>query len=154
MFLGNRTGATTSLKCSQGMPINIIKEQALLGVFDLKSGWITYLNPHTIHWKINPLCSLFLSECMQRKYFVYTVKSEAGVNTAENVCSLHGFRQNLSGLFFSTMNIKAVEHLKEMHSVPLQAPACSLFFCSCMMLISLALEFIAWRKVVNTKKAD
>lgn len=91
---------------------------------------------------------------MQKKYFAYTVKSEAGVNTAENICSLHGFKQNLSGLFFSTMSIKAVEHIKEMHSVPLQAAAFSLLFCSWMMLISLAPEFIAGRKVVNTKKAE
>lgn len=125
MFLGNRTGTTTSLKCGQGMPVNIIKEQALLGIFDLKSGRITYLSPHTIHWKINPLCSLLLCECVQRKSLVYTMKSEAGTNTAQNICFLHGFKQNLFGLVFSTMNIKAVEHLKEMCSVPLQAPACS-----------------------------
>lgn len=63
---------------------------------------------------------------------MYTVKSEAGVNTAEQICSLHGFKQNLSGLgfvlwgfFLPTMNIKAVEHLKKTPSVPLQAPACS-----------------------------
>lgn len=60
-----------------------------------------------------------------------TVKSEAGVNTTENICPLHRFKQNLSGLgfvlwfFLPTMNIKAVEHLKEIPSVPLQAPACS-----------------------------
>lgn len=62
---------------------------------------------------------------------MYAVKSEAGVHTAENICSLHGFKQNLSVLvfvlcfFLPAMNIKAVELLKETPSVPLQAPACS-----------------------------
>lgn len=59
---------------------------------------------------------------------MYTVKSEAGVNTAETISSLHGFKQSLSGsFFFSTMNIKAAKHSQAMCSVPLQAAACSLF---------------------------
>lgn len=59
---------------------------------------------------------------------MYTVKSEAGVNTAETISSLHGFKQSLSGsVFFSTMNIKAAKHSQAMCSVPLQAAACSLF---------------------------
>lgn len=36
--VGDKTGTTTSLKCSQGMPVNIMKEQVLLDVFDLKAG--------------------------------------------------------------------------------------------------------------------
>lgn len=64
---------------------------------------------------------------MQRKYFVYAVQSEAGVNTAEIISSLHRFKQNfLLGHFLSAMNIKAVKHSQAMCSVPLQAPACSL----------------------------
>lgn len=92
---GNRTG-TTSLQCIQGMPVNTVEEKAQVGIFDLKSGWIMYLSPYTIHWKINPPCSLVLSECMQRKHFVYTVKAEADVNTAKDIGFLHGLKQNLS----------------------------------------------------------
>lgn len=35
---------------------------------------------------------------------MYAVKSEAGASTAENICSLRGFRQDLSGLFSPALN--------------------------------------------------
>lgn len=58
---------------------------------------------------------------------MYPAKSEAGGNTAETISSLQRFKQSLAGSFFVSQDIKALKNSQAMHSVPLQAPACSLF---------------------------
>lgn len=122
---GNETG-TASLKCSQGMPVSTVEEQVLLGIFDLEWGWIMCLSPHTMHWKINPLCSLWFNEC--RENILCTLLNLRQVSTQQRLFLLFMDSNRVFWVvFFSTMNIKAAKHSQAMCSVPLQAAACSLF---------------------------
>lgn len=79
---------------------------------------------------------------MQRKYFVYAVKSKAGVNTAETISSLHTFKQSLTGSFFVNHEHKGSETFSGNAFIS-SAGSCLFSALSCSRLISLALEFIA-----------
>lgn len=148
---GNKTG-TASLKCSQGMPVSTVEEQVLLGTFDLEWGWIMCLSPHTMHWKINPLCSLWFNEC--RENILCTLLNLRQVSTQQRLFLLFmDSNRVFLGRFFFNHEHKGSETFSG--NVFSSSAGCCLFsFLFCSMLISLALEFIAWRKVVNTKKAE